>query len=97
MADLGPKTSRTTLPCLRNVSIVGLTERFGESAECIERLTGLRFRKTLHSNRGQSAPADTSARRALEKRLVDLNEYDLKLYDRAAAILDEKVGAALAV
>jgi len=74
----------------RRFALVGITERFDESVLLFSDLLGWRhnryFKLNLNDRKVEPDPAE-------RERLAYLTRYDQRVYDRAVAMLDAKVGA----
>ena len=92
--DIGPAEFAGAVEQVRSLSFVGLTERFDHSSLWIQKLTGLKFRRTLHRNGRRKGGQRLRARGTLEQRLIDLNEFDLKLYEVAREMFEERLSVA---
>jgi hypothetical protein len=73
------------------IDFVGLTERFDDSMVLLRRVLGCPPCYYRSANANAARKSVEQLPQSLQNRLRELNQYDLRLYDRAAALLDERI------
>ncbi|MCW8925543.1 MAG: sulfotransferase family 2 domain-containing protein [Xanthomonadales bacterium] len=80
--EITPENYQLALKRLDEVDVVGLTEFFDESVELIEEKFRFNFNNVLHANRGAY---DVQVSEKVRQKIMDINQYDMALYDHAKA------------
>lgn len=75
---------------LRDLDIIGLTERFEESVARVQRLTGLKFPALKRKNVTGSQWRIGADDQKLEQRIIELVPRDIKFYALAQKLFDEQ-------
>jgi len=78
--ELNDENFKLALDRIDKVDVIGITERFNESISLVEKEFGFSFDKRLHANRGAY---DLQLTNGVRQKIMDINEYDLALYDYA--------------
>lgn len=79
---------KLALDRIDKVDIIGITEYFNESINLVEKKFRFNFNKLLYANRGAY---DIQISQKVRQKIVDINEYDLALYDYAKSRFFENV------
>ncbi len=89
--SISPERFQLACQRLRRLDVVGLTEQFEESVDCIGRLTGMKFSKVIRTNVTKNRRRITAGEDELEKRIIELVPYDIELYELAKQLFERQM------